>query len=171
LLPGDRFVLRESGRDETVGGGEVLDIEPVLRASRAAPDRTIERVVRERGWVTVDDVERLTGQRVEPTVGGWVTTGDELAAMRTALVDRVAGAGVLGVDLASFDDRERAVLATLDEVVVDASSVRPPTSSTRSSTIRISTPRGRAGSLRRNPTTSTVPRTPRTRAPRSCGRT
>jgi selenocysteine-specific translation elongation factor len=70
LLPGDRFVLRESGRDETVGGGEVLDIEPVLRASRAAPDRTIERVVRERGWVTVDDVERLTGQRVEPTVGG-----------------------------------------------------------------------------------------------------
>jgi selenocysteine-specific elongation factor len=124
LLPGDRFVLRESGRDETVGGGEVLDIEPVLRASRAAPDRTIERVVSERGWVTVDDVERLTGQRVEPTVGEWVTTGDELAAMRTALVDRVATAGVLGVDLASFDGRERAVLATLDEVVVDASSVR-----------------------------------------------
>ena len=49
LLPGDRFVLRESGRDETVGGGEVLDIDPVLRASRAAPDRTIDRVVRERG--------------------------------------------------------------------------------------------------------------------------
>jgi selenocysteine-specific elongation factor len=124
LLPGDRFVLRESGRDETVGGGEVLDIDPVLRASRAAPDRTIERVVRERGWVTVEDVERLTGERVEPTVGVWSTTDDELAAMRTALVDRVAAAGVLGVDLASFDDRERAVLATLDEVVVDASTVR-----------------------------------------------
>ncbi|MEY2959490.1 MAG: selenocysteine-specific elongation factor, partial [Actinomycetota bacterium] len=30
LLPGDRFVLRESGRDETVGGGEILDIDPVL---------------------------------------------------------------------------------------------------------------------------------------------
>jgi selenocysteine-specific elongation factor len=124
LLPGDRFVLRESGRDETVGGGEVLDIQPVLRASQAAPDRTIERVVRERGWVRVDDVERLTGQRVEPTVGEWVTTGEELAAMRTSLVERVAGAGVLGVDLASFDDRERAVLAALDEIVVDASSVR-----------------------------------------------
>ena len=124
LLPGDRFVLRESGRDETVGGGEVLDIEPVLRVSRAAPDRTVERVVRERGWVTVDDVERLTGQRVEPTVGEWLTTADELATMRTALVERVAAAGGLGVDLASFDDRERAVLATLDEVVVDASTVR-----------------------------------------------
>ena len=30
LLPGDRYVLRETGRDETVGGGEVLDVHPVL---------------------------------------------------------------------------------------------------------------------------------------------
>ena len=125
LLPGDRFVLRESGRDETVGGGEVLDIEPVLRASRAAPDRTIERVVRERGWVTVADVERLTGQRVEPTVGDWLTTDDELDAMRTLLLERVGAGGALGVDLASFDDRQRSVLATLADVVVDATTVRP----------------------------------------------
>jgi selenocysteine-specific elongation factor len=124
LLPGDRFVLRESGRDETVGGGEVLDIEPVLRASRAAPDRTVERIVRERGWVTAADVERLTGQRVEPTVGDWLTTDDELATMRTALVERIGAGGALGVDLASFDDRERAVLATLDDVIVDATTVR-----------------------------------------------
>jgi selenocysteine-specific elongation factor len=124
LLPGDRFVLRESGRDETIGGGEVLDIEPVLRASRAAPDRTIERVIRERGWVTVDDVERLTGQRVEPTVGDWLTTADELGAMQTVLLERVRAGGALGVDLASFDDRERSVLATLTDVVIDAAAVR-----------------------------------------------
>ncbi len=124
LLPGDRFVLRESGRDETVGGGEILDIEPVLRASRAAPDRTIERVVRERRWVTVVDVERLTGQRVAATVGDWLTTDDELEAMRVALRERVAAGGAIGVDLASFDDRERAVLVTIDEVVVDATTVR-----------------------------------------------
>ena len=124
LLPGDRFVLRESGRDETVGGGEVLDIDPVLRASRAAPDRTIERVVRERGWVSVDDVEQLTGERVAPTVGNWLTTAEELAAMRAGLVERVETAGPPGLDLASFDDRERAVLATIDDVVIDASTVR-----------------------------------------------
>ncbi|MBO0730563.1 MAG: selenocysteine-specific translation elongation factor, partial [Acidimicrobiaceae bacterium] len=29
LLPGDRYVLRESGRSETVGGGEILDVAPV----------------------------------------------------------------------------------------------------------------------------------------------
>ena len=125
VLPGDRFVLRESGRDETVGGGEVLDIDPVLRASRAAPDRTIDRVVRERGWVTVDDVEQLTGQRVAPKVGDWLTTDDELAAMRSTLAARVEAAGPTGLDLASFDDRERVVLTTIDEVVVDAATVRP----------------------------------------------
>lgn len=124
LLPGDRFVLRESGRDETVGGGEVLDIDPVLRASRAAPDRTIERVVRERRWVMARDVEQLTGERVEPTIGEWLTTEDELTMMRSSLVERVGAAGLIGLDLASFDDRERAVLATIDEVVIDAATVR-----------------------------------------------
>ncbi len=125
VLPGDRFVLRESGRDETIGGGEVLDIDPVLRASRAAPDRTIERVVRERGWVTAADVEQLTGQRVEPMVGEWLTTDDELAAMRSSLVERVNEAGPTGLDIAAFDDRERAVLATIDDVVIEAATVRP----------------------------------------------
>ena len=124
LLPGDRFVLRESGRDETVGGGEVLDIDPVVRASRAAPDRTIERVIRERGWITVAHLEQLTGERIEPTVGEWATTADELEAMRASLVERVDAAGPTGLDLASFDHRERAVLATIDEVVVDAATVR-----------------------------------------------
>jgi selenocysteine-specific elongation factor len=124
LLPGDRYVLRESGRDETIGGGEVLDIDPVLRASRAAPDRTIERIVRERGWIRAADVELLTGERVAPTVGDWLTTEAELASTRAALVERVDAAGPTGLDLASLGDRERAVLDGLDEVVVDATTVR-----------------------------------------------
>ena len=125
LLPGDRYVLRESGRDETVGGGEILDIDPVLRASRAAPDRTIERVVRERRWVSVDEVEALTGQRVEPTVGDWLTTADELGVMREQIAARLAEAGPGGLDVAAFDERQRAVLATMDDVVVEAGIVRP----------------------------------------------
>ncbi|NKB41631.1 MAG: selenocysteine-specific translation elongation factor, partial [Ilumatobacter sp.] len=108
LLPGDRFILRESGREETVGGGEVLDIAPVLRASQAAPDRSLDRVVRERGWVRVDDLERLTGEVVPATLGDWVTTPEALAATVEAVVLRVAAAGVVGVDLAVFDERERA---------------------------------------------------------------
>jgi selenocysteine-specific elongation factor len=124
LLPGDRFVLRESGRDETVGGGEILDIAPVLRASRARPDRSIERIVAERGWVTSAEVVELTGEIVEPTIGDWLTTPEALAAMRADLTARVDAAGPAGVDVARFDDRERAVIATLDTVTIDAGTVR-----------------------------------------------
>ncbi len=124
LLPGDRFVLRESGRDETVGGGEVLDIDPVLRASKASPDRSVDRVVRERGWITVREVERLTGEVVEPLVGDWLTTPELLAAMHDDLLARVTDAGPVGLDVAGFDGRERAVLATIDEILVDATTVR-----------------------------------------------
>ncbi|WP_395153235.1 selenocysteine-specific translation elongation factor [Ilumatobacter sp.] len=125
LLPGDRFVLRESGRDETIGGGEVLDIDPVLRASRAAPDRSIDRLVSERGWLTIDEIEQLTGEVVDPVIGEWVTSPESLAELVETVIARVEEAGPAGVDLAAFDDRERAVLLTLDEVVVTAGLVQP----------------------------------------------
>ena len=125
LLPGDRFVLRESGRDETIGGGEVLDIDPVLRASRAAPDRSIDRLVRERGWLTIDEIEQLTGEVVDPVIGEWVTSPESLAELAAMIIARVEEAGPAGVDLAAFDDRERAILLTLDKVVVTAGLVQP----------------------------------------------
>jgi selenocysteine-specific elongation factor len=109
LLPGDRFVIREAGRDETVGGGEVLDVEPVTKASHAAPDRTLDRLVRERGWVTVEDVERLTGEAVAPTIGRWVTTPESVTLLAEDIRRRVGEAGALGLDIALVDDRERAV--------------------------------------------------------------
>ena len=125
LLPGDRFVLRESGRDETIGGGEVLDIDPVLRASRAAPNRSIDRLVTERGWLTIDEIEQLTGEAIDPVIGEWVTSPESLAELTETVIARVEVAGPAGVDLAAFDDRERAVLGTLDEVVVTAGLVQP----------------------------------------------
>ena len=42
LLPGDRYVLRESGRSETVGGGEILDVDPV-RPATTGPARPLGR--------------------------------------------------------------------------------------------------------------------------------
>ena len=125
LLPGDRYVLRESGRDETVGGGEVLDIAPVVRASRARPDRTVARVVAERGWVDVDELELLTGETVGATVGRWVTTPALLDQTRQRLVAAIADAGELGLDVAALDERERAVIDTLDGITIDAGRARP----------------------------------------------
>lgn len=120
LLPGDRYVLRESGRDETVGGGQVLDIDPVLPASKANPDRSIERLVAERGWVERDHLARLTGEDIAPTVGDWVVDPEILAATKVEVLEAVEGAGALGLDVAGLDDRQRAVLDLLDEVDVAA---------------------------------------------------
>jgi len=36
LAPHDRFVVRETGRDETVAGGVVLDVDPMCRRARTA---------------------------------------------------------------------------------------------------------------------------------------
>lgn len=124
LLPGDRYVLRESGRDETVGGGEVLDIAPVTRASKARPDRSIERVVAERGWIDVDELDLLTGESVEPTVGRWVTTPALLAETQQRVAAAIEMAGELGLDLAGLDDYERAVADTLADVTIEAGRAR-----------------------------------------------
>jgi selenocysteine-specific elongation factor len=126
VLPGDRYILRETGREETIGGGEILDIDPVLRAADASPDRSIERVVRERGgWVEATELELLTGQAVEPVLGTWVTTTASIDSLAASITERVEQAGPGGIDLAAFDERERAVIAVADGVVVDAGLVRP----------------------------------------------
>ena len=114
LLPGDRYVIRDAGRGQTIGGGEVLDVAPTLPAAKAAPDRSIERVVRERGWVDVDDLERLTGSRVEATVDHWVVSPDALEEGRGAVIElaKVGGA------LSSLDERLRSLAVRMDEVTV-----------------------------------------------------
>ncbi len=125
LLPGDRFVVRESGRDETVGGGEVLDIAPVRPASKARPDRSVDRVIAERGWVSADDLEALTGERRTPTVGAWVVSPSAFAATQESVRTRIVAADEFGLDLASLDERERATVSTLEGVAVDAGRARP----------------------------------------------
>jgi selenocysteine-specific elongation factor len=84
---GDRFVLRDAGRRETVGGGEVLDIAPPAKPGADPPRRLSARtsagrdelpglLVHERGAVTVAEAFLLTGSRE----GGGTTVGDWFVA-------------------------------------------------------------------------------------------
>ena len=116
LCMGDRFILRESGRSETVGGGEVLDVEPVLPAARARPDRSVERIIAERGRIDAERLERLTGAARPPDLGRWAVAPAHLDLTRRRLAEAVAGAGPLGLDLAGLDDFERAVIDTVDGI-------------------------------------------------------
>ena len=119
LLPGDRFVLRESGRAETVGGGEVLDVDPRERASRARPDRSVDRVVRERGWVDADELFLLTGTNRDPDVGRWVVDPGVLKATLDRLRDAIRTAGPMGLDLAALDDHEREAAGLLADAAFE----------------------------------------------------
>ncbi len=124
LLPGDRFVLRESGRAETIGGGTVLDVDPVLPASKAKPDLSVDRVVAERGWVEADQLALLTGQRREPDVDRWVVSATVLEDALTRLRNAVKDAGPLGLDIAGLDERDRAVLSLMEDMATEGGRVR-----------------------------------------------
>jgi selenocysteine-specific elongation factor len=128
LVPGDRYVLRESGRSETVGGGEVLDVDPVLPAAKAHPSRSVERVVAERGWVEADQLERLTGERREPDVAGrWVVSPAARAATVAEILEAIRTAGEFGLDTAVLSERQLALLVeSTDEVVVKSGRARLP---------------------------------------------
>ena len=117
-VPGDRFVLRELGRGETIGGGMVLDVDPVLPASKAHPTLSVQRVVDERGWIRADQLERLTGTRAEPAVGSWVVSDAAAAATAARIAELCGGAGADGFEIAQLSEVERAILSRGVEGVV-----------------------------------------------------
>ncbi len=95
---GDRFVLREAGRGETVAGGVVLDVAPPARAgpnavarlsarAAASRDELPAALVAERGAVPAAEVEILTGSRAAGgiVVGEWLVS----RALREAVDDAV----------------------------------------------------------------------------------
>ena len=116
LLPGDRFILRESGRSETIGGGEVLDVDPQLTASEAEPDLSVERVIKERGWVEATELERLTGKKLPSDVGKWVVEPSVLRETLERIREEVALSGPLGLDLSQLDERDRAAAELLEDL-------------------------------------------------------
>ncbi|MGH9283161.1 MAG: SelB C-terminal domain-containing protein, partial [Acidimicrobiales bacterium] len=108
LAPGDRLVLRETGRQETVGGAEVLDVAPVGRA-RLAPPRLERppgpRLLAGRPWLRAGELVALAG--VDPSgaerlakelvasgdavpVGEWLVATAALEETRRRVAEMVA---------------------------------------------------------------------------------
>jgi selenocysteine-specific elongation factor len=96
---GDRFVLRESGRGETVAGGEALDVAPPTKAgtdpvarlaarASASRDDLPALLVEERGAVNRADVFGLTGSRAAggAPVGEWLVADALKASVEASVV-------------------------------------------------------------------------------------
>jgi selenocysteine-specific elongation factor len=89
LAPGDRVVIRSSGAQATVGGGEILDIAPARRTSDALARLALplaERVLAAKPWCTPEEFARLAGREARPDdaerVGSWLVAPAELARVR-----------------------------------------------------------------------------------------
>jgi selenocysteine-specific elongation factor len=82
-------------------------------------------LIAERGWITADDLEALTGERREPTLGHVLVSPTWLQATRDDVRARIEAAGDLGLDIAELDDRQRTVAGTLDGIVVESGRARP----------------------------------------------
>ena len=123
LVPGDRFILRESGQGVTLGGGEILDVDPVVPASQANPIATSS------GWSVNGAAPTSTtcadspANSERPTSAGgrsipppWAPRVDELRRPWRTRGSRTRDC--------SLDEFERAVLEALDDITIDGALAR-----------------------------------------------
>ena len=94
----DRFVVRESGRQRTVGGGTVLDVGPpraadprhrsfLARRAAATGEELPDLLVEECGAVRAEDVVLLTGGEPPDPHDGWCVAPAVRRAVRDAVRD------------------------------------------------------------------------------------
>ncbi|MBU6240645.1 MAG: selenocysteine-specific translation elongation factor [Acidobacteria bacterium] len=107
LAPHDRFILRETGRDETVAGGIVLEVDPASRISRAEPTADVADLIDRRGVVGTREVFLRTGEIHEPTVDDVIFSAARLSAAHGELVDLVRGSGDKGVEVSGLSEALR----------------------------------------------------------------
>lgn len=154
LAPGDRLVLRSTGRRATVGGAEVIDLDPPRRASDAVWRRDLDsdaRLLEQREWLRADDIvtlagvdreaaratmERIVREGAGVRSGDAVTSAARLGSIGEVAHDRVAAFHAShphdrGIELAALGaalkvDLARARLAIErdDRLVIDREVVR-----------------------------------------------
>jgi selenocysteine-specific elongation factor len=126
LVPGDRFLLRDTGIGATVGGGVILDVDPRSRVKDAAPDGSDEQILRDRGWLTVDQARQLTGHDIVPIVGNWVASAKTFRSTVTSLEKQLTA--TQSIDTSVLTAFEREVISSLEGVtIIDGLAVRSAT--------------------------------------------
>ena len=118
LSPSDRFLLRDTGSNVTIGGGVILDVDPRQRLSRSQPNGTTDSQLEHRGFITVEEALRLTGLHLTPRFGRWVCTETAYQQTVDVLSSRISASGSIDVSLLSEAERDL-VLEGKEFVVAD----------------------------------------------------
>ena len=109
VAPQDKFSLRETGRDETIAGGIVLDIDPVLRLTKADPQDDIQHLLDERGMMNTNDLFLRTGVQATPTVDDVIFSSAMLTSAKAEVfhmlnTQRTLTSELQGIDLIGLPD-------------------------------------------------------------------
>jgi selenocysteine-specific elongation factor len=115
LVPGDRFLLRRTGDDTTVGGGTILDVKPVIPTTRATPDGTPASILEHHGWLSTHDAQLLVGAPVEAVVGDWVASPGLATTTQNILMQKLDTAPL---DTTQLMPWERAIVNTFSDITV-----------------------------------------------------
>lgn len=116
LIPGDRFVISDAGRDELLGAGMVLDVAPILKLSKAMPSLDPNRVLAEHGRIRSEAFKRYTGVALPETYPGWIVDPGVLDVAVARLGRRLREAGIAGLARSEFSSDDQAVLAAVEGV-------------------------------------------------------
>lgn len=116
----DRFVIRDSGTDSTVAGGQIIEVNPIVSPRTAPTQRPLDWIIENRQPIRAADLFSLTGVRVEPNLGHLVVS--ELWASRRLeeLESRVRDAGQGGLEVAVLEGVDRELLRNSAKVSIKA---------------------------------------------------
>jgi selenocysteine-specific elongation factor len=117
LVPGDRFLLRDTSTNTTVGGGTILDIAPHVRISAAQPDGSLESILNGRGFIDVDTARLLTGIDVQPVIGQWFAPPEVFQLTQTALQQKLETESEL--HLVQLAEYERNIVEQMPNVFIE----------------------------------------------------
>ena len=117
LVPSDKFLLRDTSTNTTLGGGTILDVDPITRVSLARPEGTVESIMHNRGFIDINRARLLTGVDLTPVVGDWFARADDIDTTKTSLRERLKATNEMR--LAELLPFERELLSHIDGVVIE----------------------------------------------------
>ncbi len=119
LIPGDRFLLRRTGDGITVAGGSILDVNPIVRTTRAIPDGTLDSILEHHGWLTLAEAQQLVGTVLTPVVGAWIASEKTVRTTTESLLQLLQNKQE--IDISQLQPWERDLIATLPYVTISQS--------------------------------------------------
>lgn len=124
LTQGDRFILRELGRQETVAGGFVVNLDPRTPLTHGITASSVDEIINEQGVTTSSLIYKMTGKKIPANLGDHhVISNIRRIEIETSLRSLVESSGDLGFDISKLDETSRLVLSTLEDIKVEQTRV------------------------------------------------